>query len=178
MRLGDEHVANAAVSTRHSNRAPVSLDVNTCVTVLALMPDGPDVIVVFGTDVSTVHVRVAGDASMLPATSTALTANVCAPSARPPNATGVEQAAKLAASSLHSNATPVSVDENAKLADVALTDPVGPAVSVVDGAVTSTIHVRVAGEPSTFPTASIARTENVCDPDNNELYAFGDAHTP
>ena len=50
------------------------------------MPLGPAVIVVSGAVVSgvcTVHVRVAGVASVFPAASVARTLKVCAPSARP-----------------------------------------------------------------------------------------------
>ena len=47
------------------------------------MPLGPLVIEVSGALVSTVHVRVAGVASMLPAASFARTENVCEPFASP-----------------------------------------------------------------------------------------------
>ena len=39
--------------------------------------------------------------------------------------------------------------------------PVGPESIVVFGAVVSTVNVRVAGEASTLPAASVARTRNV-----------------
>ena len=42
--------------------------------------------------------------------------------------------------------------------------------------VTSTVQVRVAGEPSTFPAASDARTAKVCVPFARPEYDFGDAH--
>ena len=44
---------------------------------------GLEVIVVRGGPVSTIHVAVAGDGSMLPASSLAATETVCGPSARP-----------------------------------------------------------------------------------------------
>ncbi len=42
-----------------------------------------------------------------------------------------------------------------------LITPVGPPVIVVSGATVSTVNDRVAGDASVFPTASLARTENV-----------------
>ena len=65
----------------HSNVAD-SLELNVNVTdgpVEAPLA-GPPVIVVFGATVSTVNVREAGDASTLPAASTARTSSVWAPS--------------------------------------------------------------------------------------------------
>ena len=47
---------------------------------------------------------------------------------------------------------------------VSLVGPLGPPVIVVFGAVVSTTKVCVAGEASTFPTVSTARTANVCEP--------------
>jgi hypothetical protein len=41
------------------------------------------------------------------------------------------------------------------------------------------VHVRVAGQGSTLPAASLARTENVCEPMLRPVYALGlehDAH--
>ena len=67
-------------------------------------------------------------------------------------------------SSEHWKVEPVSVEVKAKLAAVSATVPVGPDVIVVSGAVVSAawiVHVRVAGVPSTFPAASIARTLKV-----------------
>ena len=63
-------------------------------------------------------------------------------------------------SSLHSNVAPgsaVNVNDGA----VTFVGPVGPAVIVVSGATVSTVNVRAAGETSTLPAASRARTENV-----------------
>ena len=53
----------------------------------------------------------------------------------------------------------------------------GPPVIVVSGAVVSTVNVREAGEASTLPTASIARTENVCSPSLRPDSARGEPHT-
>jgi len=71
-------------SSLHSNVDPDSLEENVNVAeVDAVVPEGPESIVVSGAVASIVQVRVAGLASVLPAASTALTENVCAPSDRP-----------------------------------------------------------------------------------------------
>jgi hypothetical protein len=63
-----------------------------------------------------------------------------------------------------------SEEENVNEADVLLTVPVGPESMVVFGGVVSgggavfIVHVRVAGVASTLPAASVALTENVCEP--------------
>src|SRR5262249_39189345 len=49
----------------------------------AVVPEGPEVIVVSGDVASTVHVRSAGVGSLLPARSVARTRNVCEPSTSP-----------------------------------------------------------------------------------------------
>jgi hypothetical protein len=108
---------------------------------------GPAVIDVLGAAVSTVHVNVAGLASVLPT---------------PRWACGLVQAVKAPASSLHSKVLPVSVDVNEKLAVVALVGVAGLEVIAVSGAVPSTVHVWVAGVGSVFPAGSVARTSNVC----------------
>jgi len=54
----------------------------------------------------------------------------------------------------------------------------GCAVIETVGAAVSITHVRVAGDASTFPAASIARTANVCDPSVNELYTAGLVQAP
>ena len=51
---------------------------------------------------------------------------------------------KAAASSLHSNVTPPSLEEKVKAAVVELTVPVGPAVIVVSGRVVSIMIFRLA----------------------------------
>ena len=78
-------------------------------------------------------------------------------------------------SSLHSNVAPAS-DENVNDADVWLITPVGPPVIIVSGATVSTVKDRVAGDASGFPTASVARTENVYAPLAVVVYACGDVH--
>jgi hypothetical protein len=72
---------------RHSNVDPLSDDVNPKLAEpLVEVPDGPELIVVSGAVTSgglaTVHVRLAGVASWLPAPSFARTSKVCEPLAR------------------------------------------------------------------------------------------------
>src|SRR5215212_10096704 len=50
------------------------------------------------------------------------------------------------------------------------------AVTLITLEVSSTVQLRDAGVGSTFPTASIARTENVCGPSPTSVYRFGDVH--
>ena len=76
--------APPGVSSLHSNVAPASeVNVNDWF-VAVVVPLGPPVIVVSGAAVSTVNVRVAGDASGVPRLSVARTENVYAPSASGP----------------------------------------------------------------------------------------------
>jgi hypothetical protein len=49
-------------------------------------------------------------------------------------------------------------------------------VTVVSGAVVSSVNDAVAGDASGVPRLSVARTENVYDPSASELYAFGEVH--
>ena len=88
-------LAHAAESTRHSNVEAASLDVKAKAGVASfVVPVGPEVIVVSGAVVSvggavaTVNERVAGEASVLPATSVARTATECAPSVSGPSSRG------------------------------------------------------------------------------------------
>ena len=80
---------HAPASSRHWNVEPVSDEVNAKLAELEVtVPDGPELIVVSGGVVSgggtfTVHVRVAGVASVFAAASVARTSNVCDPFARP-----------------------------------------------------------------------------------------------
>jgi hypothetical protein len=64
---------------------------------------------------------------------------------------------------LHSNVVAPAA-ANANDAPEEATAPLGPLAIEVSGATVSTDHVRVAGDASAFPTASIPRTENVCSP--------------
>jgi hypothetical protein len=89
--------AHEAESTRHSKTEFASVAVKANVGVLSVVvPVGPEVIVVSGAVVSaggavpTVNARVAGEASVLPATSVARTETLWAPSTRAaPGAAGV-----------------------------------------------------------------------------------------
>jgi hypothetical protein len=148
----------------HSNDPPTGLALKPKKAEVDLTaPVGPLVIEVSGADAATVQVRVAGVASTFPAESFARTANVCDPSPSPEYAFGEVHEPHAPASSLHSNDAPASVALKVNDAAAEVTVPVGPPVIEVPGAVTSTVHVRVAGVASTS-APSLARTENVCDP--------------
>ena len=126
-----------------------------------------------GARVSTVIERLAGVASALPATSVARASKLCAPSASAAVVCGEVQAAKAAASTRHSNDDPAS-EANENVGVLSLVVPLGPAVIVVSGGVVSTVNERVAGEASTLPEASFARTANVCAPSGNYVVVSGD----
>jgi hypothetical protein len=171
--FGLVQAANASASSLHSNIAVESGDANTKVAVLALVPSGgvwvplltgPDEIVVSGAVVSIVHVKLAGEASTFAAASFARTWKVCDPSASPLYAFGEEQEVKAPVSSAHSNVAPVSGDENEKLALAEFVLALGLDVIEVSGALVSIVHVDVAGDASTFPTESVARTWKVWEP--------------
>ena len=82
--FGDVHAAHDPPSSLHSKVEPDSDEVKVNVAVLDERgAPGPLVIEVFGAVLSTVHVRVAGVASTLPAASLARTEKVCEPLARP-----------------------------------------------------------------------------------------------
>src|SRR5918992_5132135 len=159
---GEVQAAKAAASTRHSKPAPASLG-NPNVGVESLVrPVGPESIVVCGAAVSTVNARLAA-APVLPAASVARTSNVCAPSDNAPVVCGEVQAAKAAASTRHWKLAPASL-EKPNVGVESPVRPVGPESIVVCGAAVSTVIARLAGLPSAFPAASIARTSKVCEP--------------
>jgi hypothetical protein len=85
---GEVHDAHDPASSRHWKVEPPSVAVNVKLAELDVtVPEGPSEIVVSGAVVSgggtsTVQVRVAGVASVLPAASVARTSNVCDPFAR------------------------------------------------------------------------------------------------
>jgi hypothetical protein len=85
----------------------------------------------------TVQVFVAGEASVLPAASVALTVNVCEAALSAPYALGLVQAAEAAASSLQMNVVPDSVAVKANEALVEVLGLAGADVMVVSGAVVS-----------------------------------------
>ena len=92
---------------------------------------------VAGAMVSTVQLRLAGVASVLPALSVALTWKVLGPSARPLYACGDVHAAKGPPFKLHSNVEPDSLEENVRFAEELETIPDGPLTMDVSGAVVS-----------------------------------------
>src|SRR4051812_31173903 len=94
---------------------------------------------------STVHVRLAGVASVWPAASTARACSVCSPSASPLSAYGVPHDVHVAAeSSRHWNVEPALVDVNVSVALRLLVSSDGPDAIVVSGTV-KTVQLRVAG---------------------------------
>src|SRR5215210_7532946 len=54
--------------------------------------------------------------------------------------------------------------------------PAAGNATVEVGAAVSTNQVNDAGEPSTFPAASVERTSNVCDPFPRPVYPRGEVH--
>jgi len=79
--LGLVQAVYAAPSIRHSNVAPASGEEKPKEALFtAIVPDGPESMVVSGAVLSTVQVRLAGVASMLAAASVALTSKVWEPS--------------------------------------------------------------------------------------------------
>jgi hypothetical protein len=154
---------------------PESLDANAKEALVDVtVPVGPDEIVVSGGVVSaggvvsTVKERVAGEASVLPATSVARTETVWAPSPRALVVHGLVQSAHAPESTRHSKTELASEDVKANVGVVSLVVLFGPDVIVVSGAVVSgegavsTVNERVAGEPSVLPATSVARTETLC----------------
>src|SRR3954452_23088566 len=105
---GELQGPNAAVSPRHSNVDPLSVDVNDHVGVVSLLGVGAaTVIVVFGAVVSTVNVR-AAVGPRLPAVSVWRTLNVCPLWESVALVYGDVQTAKFAVSMRHSNVAPAS----------------------------------------------------------------------
>src|SRR3954469_24910904 len=159
---GPGHDDHAPPSTRHSKVEPGSLALNAKLGVVLLEGLGGLVsIVVCGAVTSTVHVKLAGVASVLAAGSVARTSNVCVPSPSADVVCGVEHGDQLPPSTRHSNVEPASEEWNAKVGVVSLDGLAGLVSIVVCGAVRSTVQVCVAGAASMLPAASVARTSNV-----------------
>jgi hypothetical protein len=137
---------------------------------------GAAVTVVSGAAVSTVQVKVAGLASVLPAGSVARTLKVCEPSARPVYGCGLVQAEKPPPSSWQAKVEPGSLEVKSNAALAEAVSAGGFEVIVVFGATASTVHVWTAGVASTLPAGSIARTRNVWEPLVRPLYGFGLVH--
>jgi hypothetical protein len=90
-----------------------------------------------GVDEDTVQLRVAGEASVLPAASVAFTAKVWEPTARLLYVLGEAQLPQDPESSEHWKLEPLSLEVNAKPALVEVVVPEGPELIVVTGAVVS-----------------------------------------
>jgi hypothetical protein len=149
-------------STRHSKLEPGSLALNVKVGVVSLDGSaGPESMVVFGAVRSIVQVKLAGDASVLPAGSVARTSNVCVPSLSAAVVCGLVQELQLPPSMRHSKLEPLSEELKLKVGVVSFVGLEGLESIVVCGAVRSTVHVCEAGLASVLPAASVARTSNV-----------------
>ena len=130
--------------------APVAGGVNVGVGV----PVGVPVGVFVGVDVTvsvvtvTVQLNIAGDASIFPAASLALTWKVCRPSDKFPKLVGRTQAAKLPSSSLHSNwiaSAPLSARMKSNTAELLMLGFDGLFMITVSGAVVSIVQLKLAG---------------------------------
>jgi hypothetical protein len=145
---------------------------------------GPESIEVLGAVVSpdtcTVQPRVAGVGSVLPDVSTALTETVWPPGFKEEKDSDSAHVCQEAESSLHWKLEPLSLEEKPKFAVVDIVVPEGPATIEVLGGVVSpsarTVQVRLAGEASVLPAASVALTAKVCEPIVSELYSRGELH--
>jgi hypothetical protein len=165
-------VAHDPESTRHWNVEPLSVAVNANVGVLSLVgPLGPEPIVVSGAVVSgggavlTVNVRLAGVASVLPATSVARIVTVCEPSLSALVVHGLVQVAHDPESTRRWNVEPLTVAVNAKVGVLSFVVPVGPEVIVVSGAVVSggggaeaTVTAFIVLSVSPSASATVTRT--------------------
>jgi hypothetical protein len=162
---GLAQLAHDPESTRHSNTELASLAANANVGVLSVVvPVGPDVIVVSGAVVSgggaalTVKERVAGDASVLPATSVARTETECDPSLSADVVHGLAQSAHEPESTRHSKTELDSLAVKANVGVLSVVVPVGPDVIVVSGAVVSGggLVVPEARMPRSAPSLPLA----------------------
>ena len=186
--FGDAQAAHAPASRRHSNVEPVSVDVNVKFARRRRDRAGRparDVVsggVVSGGGTFTVHVRVAGVASVFPAASVARTSNVCEPLARPEYAFGDVQVAHAPASSRHSNVEPVSRRREPEARERVVDVPDGPELIVVSGAVMSggaatvqrPARRRGVGVSGGVGGAHVERVRAV----GQVEYAFGDVQAP
>ncbi len=135
---------------------------------------GPVSMVVPGTEVSTVKVRLAGVGSVLAARSIARTSNVCAPSLSDAVVNGEVQSANGSESTRHSNVPPVSSEENSNVGVSSGVSPDGPALIVVSGSPVSTVKVNEAGVGSVLLAVSMARTWKVCSPSASSAASNGE----
>src|SRR3954468_15557986 len=117
---------------------------------------------------STVHVRLAGVASVLPAASVARTSTVCLPPSSSPSFQPAAHGAHATVSTLslvslsrrHSNVELGSdeVELNVGVRSVDLPPSSGPTAIAVSGASASTVKARAAGVESSLPSVDFART--------------------
>jgi hypothetical protein len=174
--LGEVQLPHDPESSLHWKVEPLSFAEKEKLAVVAVeVAAGPEVIVVSGAVVSaggagasTVQVRAAGEASTLPAPSVAFTEKVWVPTESPLYDFGEVHSAHDPESSLHWKLEPLSLELKPMLALVAVVVVAGPEPIVVSGAVVSaggvaveTVQLRVAGELSTLPAASVALTAKV-----------------
>lgn len=143
---------------------PASVDVKLKLAeAIPTVPVGPDEIVVSGTTVSIVHVRLAGEGSVNPEGLVARTWNVCDPFVNAEYALGEVQVLKAAPSRLHAKVEPVTVAVKLKLAEVVFTEPEGPAVIVVSTLVLFTVTVAPV-DRVVLEALSTARATMVAEP--------------
>src|SRR5918999_5646446 len=180
---GEVQAAKAAPSSEHSKVAPATSAEKPKVAVLLSGSCGAESMVVSGV-ARTVQVWVAGVASGLAAPSTARTAKVCSPAARPLRSSGEEHPAKGSPSSEHSKErspgrVPLSVPVNSTIASVASAMVAGgPDVMVVSGApMSAMVHSWSAGVASTSRCCLMAVTSKVCAVYARPVYSVGDVHT-
>ena len=150
--------------------------------VTPIVPVGPESIVVFGAVASTVNVRDAGvgvdvagrvgGADQERVGAVGQRRRGCAATCRRRRCRSRRRGRRGGTRSVE----PVSLEENANVAEFVVIVPVGPVSIVVFGAAVSTVKVREAGVGSTLPAVSRARTSNVCAPCARFVYACGDVH--
>ena len=157
------HALQAPPSSRHSKVEPPWLALKEKLAAAEPLGSlGCAVIVVSGATVSIVQVKLAGEASVLPAVSVARTSKVCEPSARPGVALRAGAGGPGAAVEAALEARAALVDAKEKSGSAEFAGSFGCAVIDVFGAAVSTVQVNVAGVASVLPAASVARTSNVC----------------
>ena len=115
----------------------------------------------------------------MPAASVALTATRWLPSARTGVVHGLSHVCAAPKSIWHAKTEPGSVAAKTKVGVLSLVGPSGPEPIVVSGGVMSdagaevTVNVRVAGDGSVLPAASVARTDTECGPSLSAVVVHG-----
>lgn len=120
------------------------------------------------------HLRTAGLASTLPARSLARTRNAWRPASSPRYVVGEAQERQRLWSTRHWNRERASLERNRNLAAALGLRRRGPAVTLVFGAVVSTVQLWLA--VLALPAVSVASTTNVCRPSPRPSYRFGETH--